>query len=96
MLNLRFLRKVHQKIAPVIFLPLLVTVITGVIFDITETWFNPSESWKELILSIHKGAYLGEKIGILYVILNGLGVVVMLVTGLSMLRSFNRRQHPSE
>jgi len=78
------------------FLPLLVTVITGVIFDIAETWFNASDNVKEAIMSIHKGAYLGEKLSIFYVILNGLGVIFLLVTGISMLTSFSRRQTPSE
>ena len=96
MTTLRSLRKLHQRIAPIIFLPLLLTVVTGVIFDIAEVWFNAPDSLKESIISIHKGAFLGEKLSIFYVILNGLGVVLMLITGISMLKNFKRPKNTSE
>ena len=96
MSKLKYFRKYHRIVAPILFLPLLVTVITGVGFDLAEELFHAPDNVKETIISIHKGGYLGEKLSILYVILNGLGVVVMLITGLLMLMNFRSRQHPSD
>jgi predicted metalloprotease len=97
MVNLRILRKYHRLIAPILFLPLLVTVITGVVFDMAdENLLKVSDSIKETIISIHKGGYLGEKLSILYVLLNGLGVLVMLLTGIAMLKNINRSKSFSE
>jgi len=96
MAKLKSFRKYHRIFAPIVLLPLLVTVITGVTFNLSEEWFKFPEKVNELIITIHKGGYLGEKLTPLYVLLNGLGLVFMLVTGVLMLLNSTRRQYPSE
>jgi hypothetical protein len=89
---LRSLRKLHRFVAPLLFLPLLLTVITGIVFDLSDTYFNFPEKVNNVLISIHKGGYLGEKLSVVYVILNGIGTFAMLITGISMLIKFNRQK----
>jgi hypothetical protein len=77
-------RKLHRKLAPIIFIPLGLTAVTGVAFQIATSWFHMDEENLEFLLSIHRGNYPGvEKV---YAVLIGLGAISMIVTGLSMIR----------
>ncbi|MBW4574982.1 MAG: hypothetical protein KME08_06820 [Aphanothece sp. CMT-3BRIN-NPC111] len=82
-------RQLHRKLAPLVFIPLGVTAVTGVAFQMATSWFNLEEEKVLFLLDIHRGNYPGlEKV---YPVLNGLGVIAMIVTGLSMTSLFRRR-----
>ena len=83
-------RKFHRAIAPIMALPLLLTAITGSIYQITDL------SGKEVkwLLEMHKGNFGSLKLETVYPFLNALGLLALLVTGTSMLlqrRSPRRR-----
>lgn len=78
------LRKLHRKSAPILFLPLLLTALTGVAYRIGRTWFGLSESVGDIFLEIHQGEFLGDALVPIYVLLVGLGLLGMLVTGIVM------------
>lgn len=78
-------RKFHSAIAPIVLLPLLVTVFTGVTYRLSKDWFGLSRDRVHFLMSIHEGEYLGDTLEPVYVLLNGLGLLWMLVTGSAML-----------
>lgn len=46
-------------------------------------------------MDLHQGAWLGDALKPVYVVLVGLGLVVLLVSGFTMLRRARAAQHPS-
>lgn len=78
------LRKLHRKSAPIIFLPLFLTAITGVAYRVGRTWFGLSEEVGDVFLTIHEGGFLGESLVPVYVLLMGVGLLGMLATGIVM------------
>ncbi|MEA5468675.1 PepSY domain-containing protein [Spirulina sp. 06S082] len=85
-MNQRDLRKWHRKLAPIVFLPLFITALTGVVYRIARSWFGASDQVGEFLMTIHQGAWLGKDLRVFYVLLNGLGVFAMLLTGIMMAR----------
>jgi uncharacterized iron-regulated membrane protein len=85
-------RQLHRAIAPIMALPLLLTAITGSIYQIADLLGNDAK-W---ILEIHKGNFGILKLESFYPFLNTLGLLVLLATGvlmwLQMRRSSRRRQ----
>lgn len=75
-------RTIHRKTAPIVFLPLIITSFTGIIFYILTNWFGISEEITKIFIDIHEGDYLGDKLKPIYVLLVGLGLLGMMVTGL--------------
>ena len=85
---MRAFRKYHRQIAIAVCLPLILTVITGVGYTIFDEWFEQEEI-AGFLLRLHTLDILGlEKI---YPLLNGLGLIGLLVTGLSMTGLFKKR-----
>ena len=78
-------RKLHRTLAPIVLLPLLVTVTTGVTYRLGKSWFGLSRDQVHFLMVIHEGEYLGSQLEPVYVLLNALGLLWMLVTGASML-----------
>lgn len=85
-------RKVHRIAAPIIFLPLAVSTVTGLIYRIGRTWFNMSKDVGEIFLNIHQGEYLGDFLMPIYVLLVGLGAIMMLVSGINMTGIFRKKR----
>ncbi|MBP5972071.1 PepSY domain-containing protein [Brasilonema sp. CT11] len=85
-------RVVHRVIAPIIFLPLAVTAVTGILFRVGKNWFGMSGEQAALFLRIHQGSYLGSFFRPFYVLLLGLGLLAMLVTGINMTGIFRKRR----
>ncbi|MDJ0697375.1 MAG: PepSY domain-containing protein [Mastigocoleus sp. MO_167.B18] len=79
------LRKLHRTIAPIVLLPLLITVFTGVTYRISKDWFGLSRDQVHFLMVLHEGEYFGHKLESVYVLLNGLGLLWMLATGGAML-----------
>ena len=74
MTNLNF-RKYHRKIAPILFIPLLLSAFTGISYRISRTWFGISDDFGESILALHEGKFLGKPLVPFYVLLVGLGLL---------------------
>jgi len=81
---MRSLRKLHRQVAPIVFLPLLLSASTGVLFRVARSWFGASKETGEIIMYFHQGSFFGHELKVFYIILNGLGVLVMLLTGIMM------------
>ncbi|SKB11834.1 PepSY-associated TM helix [Planktothrix sp. PCC 11201] len=102
MANLQFFKshqlwKLHRKIAPIIFIPLFLTAFTGMAYRLGRSWMRLSEEKADILLMIHQGEFLGEPLVPIYVLLVGLGLIAMLVTGLTMVRlTQKKRKNPTK
>jgi uncharacterized iron-regulated membrane protein len=80
------LRKLHRKVAPILFLPLLLSALTGIAYRVGRNWFGIPNEVAEFFLTLHEGRFLGQPLVPVYVLLVGLGLVGMIVTGLAMIK----------
>lgn len=84
-------RRLHRKLAPIVVLPLAISAVTGILFRVGQSWMGLPPAAARTLLSVHQGAYLGDVLNAIYVLLLGLGLLGMIVTGLTLLR----RRSPS-
>lgn len=88
-MNLRgAFRRYHGQLAIGLCIPLILTTITGVAYSILDKWFSLKKA-AALVLQIHSGSIFGLEA--IYPLLNGLGLVGLLLTGLSMTSLFRKR-----
>jgi uncharacterized iron-regulated membrane protein len=86
-------RILHRKIAPFIFVPLLLSATTGVAYRVGRSWFGLSDGFGEIMMTIHQGEFLGEPLSPVYVLLTGLGLVAAIVSGVNMLLKMRARKN---
>ena len=83
----RVFRKYHRTLAVILCLPIALTVITGILASVIQSWtFVDTGLSSNLILRIHTGEIF--HLEAIYPTLNGLGLIGLLVTGMSMTRLF--------
>ncbi len=82
-------RKYHRVIGIIVCLPLLLTVLTGMLVTVVKEWPINTGISSNLMLKIHTGEIL--HLEAIDPILNGLGLIGLLVTGMSMSGLFNQR-----
>ncbi|MBO0348346.1 PepSY domain-containing protein [Phormidium pseudopriestleyi FRX01] len=79
-------RKLHRKSAPIVFLPLLLSALTGVAYRLGRTWFGIPEEVADFFMTIHQGEFLGNPLVPVYVLFVGLGLLGMIVTGFTLIK----------
>ena len=85
-------RELHQRIAPFVLLPLLVTVCSGVGYRLARDWFGASREQVHWLMTLHEGEWLGPTLEPIVVLMNAVGLLWMLITGLALLIERWRRQ----
>jgi len=80
-MKLKQFRTLHRIVAPIVLLPLMVTMMTGVSYRLGKSWFGLSRDQVHFLMVIHEGEYLGQVLEPIYVLLNGIGLLWMMVTG---------------
>jgi hypothetical protein len=85
-------RELHQRIAPFVLLPLFVTVCSGVGYRLARDWFGASREQVHWLMTLHEGEWLGPTLEPVVVVLNAVGLLWMLITGLALLIERWRRQ----
>ncbi len=88
-------RSIHAVLAPIALLPLLISATTGIAYRLGNTWFTLPDSVRQQLMSLHQGSYFGSVGRVIYIALVGLGLVILLVTGVQMTGIFRRRVKPS-
>ncbi|WP_413167164.1 peptidase [Capilliphycus salinus ALCB114379] len=88
---MRIFRKYHRLIAVTASLPLLLTVITGVGYTIFDEWLH-LDKIGGFLMQLHTLKILG--LDEIYPVLNGIALIGLLVTGLSMTSLFKQRPQP--
>ncbi len=89
---IRSFRRYHRQIAIALSLPLFLTVFTGIGVTIVQKWFHQHELG-EFLLSIHTLEII--HLETIYPLLTGLGLLGLLITGLSMTGLFRQRRDPN-
>jgi hypothetical protein len=84
-------RKYHRLIATLFCLPLLFTAVTGISVAIANTWLH-QEELAAFLMTVH--TFQIFKLDAILPVLNGLGLIGLVVTGLSMTRLFAKRHQP--
>ena len=75
-------RQLHRATAPIMILPLLLTLITGSLYQIADLGGKPGDfDW---LLDLHKGHFGNLNLEIIYPFLNAFGLLVLVVTGISL------------
>jgi uncharacterized iron-regulated membrane protein len=87
-------RGFHRTIAPIAFLPLVVSALTGVAYRLGKAWFKLPSDQAAVLLKIHEGAYLGAALRPFYVLLIGVSLVGLLLTGIQMSGIFRKKNKP--
>ena len=85
-------RELHQRIAPFVLLPLFVTVCSGVGYRLARDWFGASREQVHWLMTLHEGEWLGPTLEPIVVLMNAVGLLWMLITGLALLIGRWRRQ----
>ena len=85
-------RELHQRIAPFVLLPLFVTVCSGVGYRLARDWFGASREQVHWLMTLHEGEWLGPTLEPIVVLMNAVGLLWMLITGLALLIKRWRRQ----
>ena len=76
------LRQLHRTIAPIMIVPVLLTLITGSIYQIVDLGGKGKDfDW---LLDWHKGHFGSFNLETIYPFLNALGLLTLAITGISM------------
>jgi hypothetical protein len=76
------IRHLHRTLAPIMLLPLLLTAITGTVYQIADlAGKGDASGW---LLDWHKGHFGALNLEVIYPFLNALGLFALLFTGISL------------
>ncbi|WP_036488311.1 hypothetical protein [Myxosarcina sp. GI1] len=93
-INKARLRHIHFWFAPIMFFPLLLTAITGSLFQVAVATGKAEQYlW---LLDFHRGKFGRINLEIVYPLLNAFGVLMLVITGIIMwlqIRHKVRRRH---
>ena len=87
-------RQFHKALAPLVFLPLLLSTFTGLSYRVSKDILGFSRDEVHWLMSLHEGEWLGGNGELIYVFFNSLGLLWMLITGFQMFSkqiSFTKR-----
>jgi hypothetical protein len=85
------LRKYHRQIAILFCFPLLFTALSGISVAIADEWLH-QEKLVAFLINVHSFKILG--LSAILPVLNGLGLVGLVVSGLSMTGLFAKHRQP--
>lgn len=85
------LRQLHRALVPFLLVPLLITLVTGTLFQMAAVSDKANDFlW---LLDLHRGKFGRINLEWIYPFLNALGLLTMVITGFLMwLRSPSRRK----
>ncbi len=89
---IRLFRKYHRLLAIIMVLPISLTVLTGMAYPLAEKL--EAESTARILIGLHSGEIFGLEA--IYPLLNGLGLVGLLVTGITMTGLFRQSRKQAE
>jgi hypothetical protein len=81
-MNAYKIRQLHRALVPFVVLPLLITLTTGTAFQFAVA-ANRAEDFLWL-LDLHRGKFGSVNLELIYPILNALGLLTLIITGLFM------------
>ena len=83
------LRYLHYLLAPIMFLPIFLTAITGSLFQVAViTGKSEDFLW---LLDLHRGKFGSINLELIYPFFNALGILFLAVTGITMWLQINKK-----
>ena len=82
-------RQIHKFLAPIMVLPVLLTLTTGAIYQMFD--LAGQEDTVKWLLALHKGHFGSLHLEAIYPFFNALGLLFLAVTGISMWLQMRRR-----
>jgi len=80
--HLQKLKQLHSFVAPIVIIPIVLTLVTGSIYQAFDlTGKGDGVDW---LLALHKGHFGPLNLEVVYPFLNALGLLFMAITGGSM------------
>ncbi|MFG6098806.1 PepSY domain-containing protein [Leptolyngbyaceae cyanobacterium CCMR0082] len=86
------IRQLHRALVPFMVLPLLITLTTGTAFQFAAV-ANRAEDFLWL-LDLHRGKFGTINLEVIYPILNAVGLLTLIITGLFMWMNTLSRRRP--
>jgi uncharacterized iron-regulated membrane protein len=84
------LRQIHRALAPIMVLPLVLTLVTGSVYQMFDlAGQDENVRW---LLALHKGKFGILNLEIIYPFLNAIGLLGLAITGISMWLKIRRQQ----
>lgn len=77
-------RVFHRILGTVLLLPLTASAVTGIALKVGDEWLHLPDSTLAILKSIHQGSWLGKTVRPFYVLLLGIGLLVMIGTGMKL------------
>jgi len=75
------IRKSHRILGVVVSLPLIITAVTGIAYQVGDKWLHADEK----SLKLHQGSWLGPELRPFYILLIGGTLVFLCLSGLRLL-----------
>ncbi len=92
--NKQMIRKVHRWLAPVLLLPMVLTLVTGSLYQLALLMGNGGDYF--WLIEVHTGKWGPIDLSIIYPFLNAAGLLVMASTGISMWLQIRRTKRPAK
>ena len=92
---LRRIRQLHRWVSPFVLLPLLITSTTGMAYRLLKDWAGLERDQVHWLMTLHEGEWLGPQLEPAVVLLNGIGLLWMLITGGAMVWQQFRLARPA-
>lgn len=80
-INKAQIRKLHHTFAPIMLLPVIITLITGSLFQVANLTGKGSDFY--WLLEIHKGKFGIINLEFIYPFLNAFGILTLATTGIT-------------
>lgn len=81
----------HRIASIILLIPLAITALTGIGYRLTQSWLGWPKERAQWLMNLHQGSYLGKDYRLYYVLFIGLGLLLMLATGIKLFRFFKLR-----
>ena len=81
-------RKLHRWLSPFLFVLIAASAVTGLAYRAGKQWFGMDGQTGQAVMEWHTGEWLGPALSPFYVLVTGLGLLFLIVTGLFMLRQW--------
>ncbi len=90
------LRRLHGTVAPFVLVPLGITATSGMAYRLLKDWAGLGRDQVHWLMVIHEGEWLGKQLEPVYVLVNGLGLLWMLISGAALvLQRWRPGQRPA-